>query len=146
MKESAAIILLLKFGSLKDIFERKLTFIKHNLKYQSTLNKANFNIMRFITTFNVVVLSVLSFGYYRIVTFTDIFQRSFEVARATYKYFVYYGIMLWAEPTEQVWSWRQFEYLFNYLNAWFSISFCRVENILTTSIFQMLNTKIFRRV
>ena len=86
MKESAAIILLLKFGSLKDIFERKLTFIKHNLKYQSTLNKANFNIMRFITTFNVVVLSVLSFGYYRIVTFTDIFQRSFEVARATYKY------------------------------------------------------------
>ena len=83
MKESAAITLLLKFGNLKDIFERKLTFIKHNLKYQSTLNKANFNIMRFITTFNVV-LSVLGFGYYRIVTITDIFQRSLKVARATY--------------------------------------------------------------
>ena len=40
--------------------------------------------MRLKTTFNVVVLSVLSFGYYRIVTFTDISQRSFEVARATY--------------------------------------------------------------
>ena len=86
MKESAAITLLLKFGNLKDISERKLTFIKHNPKDQSTLNKANFNIMRLKKTFNVVVLSVLSFGKYRILTFTERYQRSFEVARATYKY------------------------------------------------------------
>ena len=77
--------LLLKFGNLKDISEIKLTFIKHNPKDQSTLNKANFNIMRLKKTFNVVVLSVLSFGKYRILTFTERYQRSFEVARATYK-------------------------------------------------------------
>ena len=86
MKESAAITLLLKFGNLKDISERKLTFIKHNPKYQSTLNKANFNIMRLKKTFNVVVLSVFSFGKYRILTYTERYQPSFEVARAINKH------------------------------------------------------------
>ena len=84
MKETAAINLLLKIGNLKDISERKLTFIKHNPKDQS-LNKSNFNIMRLKKTLNVVVLSVFSFGKYRILTYTERYQRSFEVARATYK-------------------------------------------------------------
>ena len=34
----------------------------------------------------VVVLSVFSFGKYRILTYTENYQRSFEVARATYMY------------------------------------------------------------
>ena len=42
--------------------------------------------MRLKKTFNVVVLSVFSFGKYRILTYTERYQRSFEVARATYKY------------------------------------------------------------
>ena len=86
MKESAAITPLLTFGNLKDISERKLTCIKHNPKDQSTLNKANFYIMRLKNIFNVLVLLVLCFGKYRILTYTERFQRSFEVARATYKY------------------------------------------------------------
>ena len=79
--------LLLKFGNLKDISEIKLTFIKHNPKdpSTSTLIKANFSIMRLKKTLNVVVLSVFSFGKYRILTYTERYQRSFEVARATYK-------------------------------------------------------------
>ena len=46
--------------------------------------------MRLKKTFNVVVLSVFSFGKYRILTYTERYQRSFEVARATYKYIIIY--------------------------------------------------------
>ena len=47
--------------------------------------------MRLKNTFNVVVLSVFSFGKYRILTYTERYQRSFEVARATYKYTIEQG-------------------------------------------------------
>ena len=36
--------------------------------------------------FNVLVLLVLSFGKYIILTYTERYQRSFEVAQATYMY------------------------------------------------------------